>query len=402
MYRAVTEISAGAEQLADLTAPLSVPRGLPNAAYVDPGLFAMDREIVLGRSWAAVAFASDLPTPRSVKPVDFMGLPLLLVRDQEGSLEAFHNVCSHRGMKLVGKEGRLANVIRCPYHSWAYDLKGNLLSTPQVGGPGRDSCEGFDKNRHGLKKLKFAVWMDIVFVNLSADAPAFDLFIEPLESRWARFLKNGDQDQFQPGGADSRLELDVACNWKLAVENYCEAYHLPWVHPGLNSYSPLDRHYNITHGPGMSGQGTTLYNPASTAGETMPIMPGWPEEERKHAEYIALYPNALLGIQADHFYSLIVCPRDVGRTLERVQIAYVGHAARDDRHAQCREAVLEAWKGVFVEDVFAVEGMQAGRRSPGFDGGVLTPVQDVPTHHFHRWVANSYARPGSGSKEAAP
>ena len=385
---------AAAATVADLTAPLSMARGLPNAAYVDPGMFALEREVVLGRTWAAIGYASDVPAPRSVRPVEVMGLPLLLVRDREGSLGVFHNVCSHRGMKLVREEGRPANVIRCPYHSWAYDFRGNLLNTPLIGGSGRDTCEGFDKGAHGLKRVRFAVWMDIVFVNLSGEASAFDEFIAPLESRWERYLQKPGQDGFEPGGPDSRLELEVACNWKLAVENYCEAYHLPWVHPGLNSYSPLDEHFNIMDGPGMAGQGTRQYDPGNIEGITMPIMPGWPEEERKHAEYIALYPNTLLGIQADHLVTLIVCPGDVDHSLERAQIAYVGSAARDGRYAQCRETVLENWRAVFVEDVWAVEGMQAGRRSPGFDGGVLTPVQDAPTHHFHRWVANCYADAG--------
>ena len=84
-------------------------------------------------------------------------------------------------------------------------------------------------------------------------------------------------------------------------------------------------------------------------------------------------------------------PQAADRSLEKVQIAYVGDAAGDERYAACRQTVLESWEAVFREDVFAVEGMQAGRRSPGFNGGVLTPVQDVPTHHFHRWVAKAYA-----------
>lgn len=382
---------ASSKRRADLTAPLSMPRGLPNAAYVDPDMFSLDRNAVLGRTWAAVAFASDLPAPRSVKPVDFMGMPLLLVRDREGDFRVFHNVCSHRGMKLVGEEGRLANVIRCPYHSWTYDFHGNLLRTPLVGGSGRDSCEGFDKGMHGLKEVRFAIWMDTVFINLSGDAPAFERYIEPLETRWSHWLQQGGRDRFRPGGADSRLELDVACNWKLAVENYLESYHLPWVHPGLNSYSPLDRHYNITHGAGIAGQGSRLYNPVVTVGEPMPVMPDWPAAERKRAEYIALYPNTLLGLQSDHFYSLIVCPVHVGRSLEKVRISYVENGADDDRYARTRAAVCDGWKEIFVEDIFAVEGMQAGRQSPGFDGGVLTPVQDAPTHHFHRWVANCYA-----------
>ena len=382
------------KSLADLTAPLSTDRGLPNAAYWDPAVFDLERETVLGGTWAAIAHGGDLPLPRSAKPVDFMGAPLLLVRDRDGELRVFHNVCSHRGMLLVHEAGRLANVLRCPYHSWSYDFRGNLVSTPLIGGPERNTCDGFERSRHGLKAVRFAIWMDIVFVNLSGDAPPFEAFIAPLERRWARYLGNARDAGFEPGTTDSRMELQAACNWKLAVENYCEAYHLPWVHPGLNSYSPLDRHYNIAEHDGMAGQGTEQYNSPSAAEIEMPTVVGWPSEALSQAEYIALFPNTLLGVQADHFFSLIICPEAPNRSSEKVQIALVGAAASQDRYAAGRLALLESWKAVFREDVFAVEGLQAGRRSPGFGGGVLTPVQDAPTHRFHRWVAERYPRTG--------
>ena len=385
----------GANTIADMqtamAAPLSQARGLPNAAYVDPEVFAIERESLIGRTWAAAAHGSDLPTPGSVRPIDFMGLPLLLTRDRDGRLHVFHNVCSHRGMKLVREHGRVKGVIRCPYHSWSYNFQGALISTPLIGGAGRNSCEGFDKRRHGLKPVRFSLWMDILFINLSGDAPPFEQFIAPLEQRWERYVPRAGLREFQAGKTDSRIELEVACNWKLAVENYCEAYHLPWVHPGLDSYSPLDEHFNIMHGPGMAGQGTRRYDLAGTAGIKMPFAAAWPEQRIKHAEYIALFPNTLLGLQADHFFSVVICPQTAQRSLEQVQISFVGEAAQDDRHARCRKTVRDSWKEVFCEDIFAVEGMQAGRQSPGFDGGVLTPVQDAPTHHFHRWVANAYA-----------
>lgn len=187
------------------------------------------------------------------------------------------------------------------------------------------------------------------------------------------------------------MDFEVNCNWKLAVENYCEAYHLPWVHPDLNSYSPLDQHFNIIDGLNMSGQGTYRYDPASVAGTQLPRMSGWPQAKLSHAEYISLYPNTLLGLQADHMFAVIVAPQSESRSVEKLQISYVDDAATDDRFESCRAAVLKNWDTVFREDVIAVEGLQAGRRSPGFHGGLFTPVQDVPTHHFHCWVANRYS-----------
>lgn len=371
-------------------APLTEDRGLPNVAYTDAQLFAFERDYVLGRSWAAIAYASELSGPGSAKPIDFMGVPLLILRGKQNELNVFHNVCRHRGMTLVSEQSQLKTVIRCPYHSWSYDFDGRLLATPHVGGNDKHSCAGFDRADHSLRPVRFAVWMDIIFINLSGRAVEFPEFIAPLERRWSVFLGDQGVNQFRAGANDSTLELPVSCNWKLAVENYCEAYHLPWVHPDLNSYSPLDQHYNIADEEGFSGQESHRYELASVAGIELPGFQCWPEDKRAYAEYVSLYPNTLLGIQADHAFSVIVSPQAPGRSLEKLQVLYADDAAQQDTYAACRETILKSWDTVFREDVFVVEGMQAGRQSPGFDGGVFTPVQDVPTHQFHRWVANSY------------
>src|SRR3546814_10492282 len=114
-----------------------------------------------------------------------------------------------------------------------YALDGSLKATPFIGGPGTSTCEGFDKAGHGLKPVRSAVWADAVFVDLSGQAPAFADFIAPIAQRWADF----DFTRLRPGGADSSFSIEVGCNWKLAVETYCEAYHLPWIHPALTSRS---------------------------------------------------------------------------------------------------------------------------------------------------------------------
>lgn len=365
-------------------------RGIPNAAYTDARLFDFERDEVFARTWAAIGYASSVPEPGCAQPVDFMGIPLLLIRNRQAGLRVFHNVCSHRGMQLVQSGARLKTTIRCPYHSWSYDFDGELLSTPFIGGVDKNSCDGFDRSKHGLKPVRFAVWMDIVFVNLSGDAEEFGDYIAALETRWQPFIGRQDRSAIGPASDGSSLELEVRCNWKLAVENYCEAYHLPWVHPALNAYSPLDQHFHIIDSAGMSGQGTHVYELATAAGTRLPTIEGWPEDRLASAEYLSLYPNALLGLQADHLFSVVILPKAANRSVEQLQISYIGDALEDDAFASCRRSVLDSWDKVFREDVFAVEGMQAGRSSPGFDGGVLTPVQDLPTRHFHRWVANRY------------
>ena len=182
------------------------------------------------------------------------------------------------------------------------------------------------------------------------------------------------------------MELTVESNWKLPVENYCESYHLPWVHPGLNSYSRLEDHYHIMEGELGAGQGTRAFDFSAREGIALPAFPHWPSDRRNVAEYVALFPNVLLGLQMDHFFAIWLQPLAHNRTREVVDIQYVGDEACGDQYESARVRTLEGWREVFKEDVHAVEGMQAGRESPAFDGGAFSPVMDNPTHHFHRWM----------------
>lgn len=372
--------------------PIAGANGLPNRVYDDAELFTFERDRVLGHTWAGLEFISNIPKKGYAKPVDFMGLSLAIFCNREGDIKVFHNVCSHRGMVLIREETEVIGKVRCPYHSWTYDLDGNLKGTPHIGGAGIHTADGFECKNHGLKEIRCSIWMGMIFINLSGDTESFEQFIQPLEQRWQAFLGKYGIEQIQVAATGSSMELQVESNWKLAVENFCESYHLPWVHPALNTYSPLDQHYNILEGDRLSGQGTYCYNPASGIGSSLPEFNDWPKDKLRQAEYIALYPNVLLGIQVDHTFAIILQPLAHNRTLEKIEISYVGEESIGDEYAANRSAVLDSWKAVFGEDVFAVEGMQNGRKSPAFKGGVFSPVLDEATHHFHQWVANCYSR----------
>ena len=198
--------------------------------------------------------AASIPNPGDAIPLTFLGIPLLLLRDQKGHVRGFQNTCRHRGMILLHEPRTIKGVIRCPYHSWCYSTCGKLASTPHVGGPGQNTHPDIDRSTLGLKEVRSTLWFDVVWINLSGDAAPFDCAMADLKRHWAEF----DRPMYH-AGKGSQIELTVKTNWKLAVENYCESYHLPWVHPGLNSYSRLEDHYNIEHPGFYSGQGTRVY-----------------------------------------------------------------------------------------------------------------------------------------------
>ena len=375
---------------ADLDAilqPIDRATGLPNPAYTSDEFFVREREQVFANSWAGLWFASDLPKKGYVKPVEFMGLPLVILRNKQDEIRVFHNVCSHRGMLLVHSEMEVQGALRCKYHSWSYNLDGELKGTPHLGGIGQQRVDGFDHCAHGLKPVRSTVWMDVIFINLSGDAPDFDTYIKPLTEKWQPFLGSTGMERMRSAVNGKGLEIEVKSNWKLAVENYCESYHLPWIHPSLNTYSRLEDHYHIMYGDDFGGQGSYAYRLCDEVGTALPRFPEWPEDKLEQAEYVAFYPNVLLGIQADHTFAMIVEPTAAEGAKEHLRLYYVGDEALGDAHAASRNATLESWRVVFGEDIDAVEGMQRGRLSPGYRGGVFSPVMDNPTHHFHQWVA---------------
>ncbi|MEM7295656.1 MAG: Rieske (2Fe-2S) protein, partial [Pseudomonadota bacterium] len=162
-------------------------RGLPNAHYVDPAMWARERDEVLFANWSGIGFGKDALNPGDAMPVDFLGVPLLMVRDRDGTLRVFQNTCRHRGMILVTEPGPIKGAIRCPYHSWCYALNGELRATPHVGGPGQNTHNEIDRAMLGLIEVPSHVFMDVVFVNLSGTAASFDDAHADLLGRWSEF-----------------------------------------------------------------------------------------------------------------------------------------------------------------------------------------------------------------------
>ena len=368
--------------LSSVTEPLNTAKGLPNEHYIDDKIFQEEKESVLFSNWSAIGFAKDTPKVGDVNPTTFLGMPLLVVRDNDKKVRVYQNTCRHRGMVLISERRNIRGTIRCPYHSWCYGLDGQLRSTPHVGGPGQNTHPDIKRNELGLVEIRSHVFMDVVFVNISNNAASFEEVHSDIINQWQEFDKPLYHNE------DSSFELTVKSNWKLAVENYCESYHLPWVHPGLNLVSRLEDHYHIENTLKYSGQGSYVYSQLKGKdNEVFPDFDGLKKKWNTASEYISLYPNVLLGVHRDHTYAIILEPISTNKTREHVAIYYASAEATKARFKDLRIKNKFFWEDVFKEDIFVVEGMQEGRNGKFFDGGKFSPVMDGPTHLFHEWVA---------------
>ena len=371
--------------------PIHLARGLPSACYTTKEWEEVDRETSLAASWACLGYCHDLPSC-SYRTIEFLGIPLIIICDETGFYRVFHNVCRHRGHRLLDAAGSLNGVIQCPYHSWTYRLDGMLKATPNVGGFGTHELENQYRSQLGLLEVRSATWLGLIFINLSEDAAEFLDYLAPLRSRWSPFLGTEEFDNFLFPKTNDLIDLRVKANWKLVVENYCESYHLPWVHPNLSSYSKAKDHYNIVLKGLGSGQGTTKFSFAEQEAINLPKFTSWPEKYIDVAEYIALYPNLLLGIHSDHVFVIVVNPVANDETLENILIYYPDRETDSSDYETARREIMAGWIAVFEEDIKPLEGMQKGRESKAFDGGIFSPILEIPTHAFHCWVAEKYPK----------
>ena len=371
--------------------PIEKAQGLPNECYTSEKYMMIERERVFQDKWTVIGIGSSVPNPGDALPYNLLGIPLIILRDKERKIRVFHNVCSHRGHKLLDKPCSLKNLLRCPYHSWSYDLEGKLVATPHIGGLNIHESEKFEKSKSNLKEVRSKIWMDIIFININNNEIEFDEYVRPLEDRWLKFISKDDQNSLIYSRDYGYFNLDVKSNWKFAIENYCESYHLPWIHPELNKVSNISDHYHIQGLPNRyAGQGSNKYEQPLKGNKSFANFSNWPKEFSKNSEYIALFPNVMIGLHINHFYVFWLEPISVNETKEHLAMYYVGEESANGKEFEnMRKENSRFWKGVMSEDIKAIEGMQEGRSSPSYNGGNFSPIMDNPTQQFHKWVAGN-------------
>jgi len=381
MDRSAAARIVDAAVVAQLNRPTGEATGLPREVYTEPEFFALERDRVLAATWVCVGIATDVPRRGDLMPYDLGGIPVLLLRDANDRIRAFHNVCSHRGVQLVDAPRNVRDGIVCPYHAWTYGLDGRLQRRPRFCGAtpaevknGRD-C--FDPVKLGLQPVRCETWHQLVFVNLDGNAPSIGSYVAPLSARW----QDRDLSLLRHGGG---LEFEIHANWKLVVENFCERYHLPSVHPALNRYSSVEHSFQIVRDGLFAGVGSKSYAPPLVGDAPLPAFPGLSPEQRPIAEYIALFPNVMLGCLADHFYAFILQPMKADHTRERFEFFFVGDEAMAPQYTAARQDCIDRRHTINSEDISIVERMQIGRHSPAMTGGVFSPALEDTTHSFQK------------------
>lgn len=369
----------GEEGLAQAFAPIEEASGLPNAAYWSDDWLKLEQEYCFARAWVFAGAEAELPEPGDMKPIEIGGAPLIILRDHDGGIRALHNVCRHRGAKLVTKPCKKPT-LTCPYHAWSYGLNGKLRSRPHFSGPNVvDKFEDGGGDKLDLVQVRCETWNGCIFVNVSGDAEPLDEWLKPLLERTGGY----DFSAIRWAG---KLEFEVNANWKLVYENYMEGYHVFTVHPKLLKFAPMnvrwsgewDRHvfYNDYIFPELD----------EGRGEGLPHYPGLSEADAKRGLWFLCFPHFAAEVFPDQFSVLVSYPVAPDKTREELHVFLIGDAATSEEFKDAREATLKMWDDLNREDLGMLELLQQGRLSPAYDGGRLSPHWEGPTHDFGRRV----------------
>jgi len=356
-----------------LTIHPDISRGwsIPARFYVDPEVFALERERIFTPAWQVVGHCHQLKNPGDFFTTELQGEPLLLVRGTQGELRGFYNVCRHRaGPPAEGCGSR--KLFRCGYHGWTYGLDGSLISAPEFEG-----ARDFKPEQFALTPVRVEEWFNLIFVNLDPKA-------EPLVKSLGELRKQAARFNFPDMRLFERRTYDMKCNWKTYVDNYLEGYHLPSVHPGLNreldynayTVEPYARHVR-------------QFSPIRGA-QPGDATPRRYQETREDltTDYFWIFPNWMLNCYPDNVSLNIVLPLEPERTLA----IFEWYLPEKDLGSQAANDSVRFSDEIQIEDGGICERVQKNLHSRSYERGRYSVKQEKGVHAFHRMYAEAMSR----------
>ena len=360
-------------------------RTLPAEYYVDGKCFDVEMERLFARMWVCAGRTEQVARPGQFFVRELLGESIVVVNGgpaSEGRVNAFYNVCRHRGTRLCTEEtGAFSGSIQCPYHSWTYDLGGRLIGAPHM-----DEVPHFRKEDYPLHRIDVDTWDGHIFLNLDAHA-------QPLAAQLAGLPEKFKPWRMQDLRLGARIVYDVKANWKLIIQNYNECLHCPNLHPALNKLS----HY-------LSGENEPLQ--ATYMGgrmdlrpgvETLSVdgmcrrsfLPGLSPDDRRRVYYYAIFPNMLLSLHPDYMMVHTLWPIAPNRTInicewhfQPAEMAREGFSATD---------AVDFWDMTNRQDWHVCELSQAGIGSRAYTPGPYSNREDL-LYAFDRMIVALHQR----------
>lgn len=351
---------------------------LPAWTYANDEFFALEGEAIFMRTWQLVGHLCDIPEPGDYLRFDLLAESAIVVRGQDGNVRAFHNFCRHRAFRLVdGASGHCPGLIRCRYHGFAYALDGALKAVPAA-----EAFEGLDFESYGLRSIETEIWRGFIFVRFAGEEPSVAEQFAPV----AKELDAYRFDELEPYA--SGMGEPMAADWKVAIDNNIEGYHIPVAHPALQRLYG-HRYGFAVHPLGVSQAGGPLRDAdGSTWSERhylrlLPEVTHLPEERQRFWAYYSMFPNLAFDVYPDLIDFFQILPLAPGRSVSRWRAYVLPDARREMRAARWLNMRINAW--TTDEDRHLVEGVQAGLGSRDYGTGLLSR-KEARVKQFHDMV----------------
>lgn len=340
-------------------------KSLPQKYFVSPDVFADEQRKIFLKEWLLVDHQSQLPSAGDFFVATVANESLIVIRDQQGQIRAFYNVCRHRGSRLKEEACGRTSTIQCPYHAWTYALDGRLMGAPHM-----DEVSGFDKADYSLPPVNLGLWEGFIFVNLEKNPEPLEKWFAPLSRKFSHW----NMSILQPA---KRIEYDVRANWKLMFENYSECYHCPGVHPQLQKISPYDSAENdLCEGPFLGG--FMQINPGKSltmSGNACAAFVG-KIEHLQRVFYYSIFPNMLLSLHPEYVMVHQLWPQSPGQTL--IVCDWFFHPDAFRRETFNPDDAIEFWDTTNRQDWHVCELSQQGIVSRGYEPGPFSSRESIP------------------------
>ncbi len=362
--------------------PLETAETLPPWCYTSEEFYRAEVGSIFMREWNFLGRADRIPEAGDFFTVNFVGVSLIVVRGEDGRVRAFSNTCRHRGAKVAQGEGN-CQWFQCPYHGWIYGLDGSLK-----GAGGMRDTKNFDNADYGLVEVRLQAWGGFIFVNFDAEAPDLLETLGDLPAQLASY----DCEKLM---TTRRTEYDLACNWKLYIENAMEEYHLPHVHKTTLELLEMDHGIIETTGnwdairEEHEGTRALLDEDADQGFPHIATLEG-PAAAGTH--YVVVYPSTMLGMTKDSVWWLELHPQGVNRTKLIVGSCFPkSTVARPDFDEKVKY-YYKRWDKSIVEDN-ELSGLQhEGVSSPFARPGRLSSLEPL-VHHIANRVLDRVVEP---------
>jgi phenylpropionate dioxygenase-like ring-hydroxylating dioxygenase large terminal subunit len=367
----------------ELVRDISVPndwdrRGLPGWCYHSDALLELEREHIFRQHWQIACHVSDLPEKGSYITLDVVGERALILRDQDGTIRGFHNICRHRGSRVVADDkGTCRNALVCPFHGWVYNLDGTLRGAARP-----RSFPALDKREFGLTPLDLEIWMGFVFIRFArGPQPAVAELMQPFAEEFGHY----SSETMLPTEGIWTQESPV--NWKSVRDVDNEGYHVAMAHPALQDLYGAS-YYDEPFVDGLCRSFAT-YNPHAgrrwSVRQYVHVAPEathLPEPLRKAWIYFGLFPNAVIAVTPESMQFYQEFPLATGRTLLRGAIYRYPEETRRQRLA--RYLAFRIDRDTQSEDVQLTIWSNESMTSKAFNGFYLSDLEyGVRTHHDH-------------------